>query len=305
MNVLNSIKSLFYNKKDDLTMVHGEVFYIDKLDSLGLKSNSVFEPEETSLCLKLIKKGDVCIDIGANIGYYSVMFSKLVDNNGMVLCFEPDSENYRLLKKNCQKYIKQGTTKVYKVALSDKKNELPLYKSKDNHGMHRLYESVCCTSEHEIVSVNVGDSFDIDDVNFIKIDIEGYELSAIRGFRNTIKRSEDIKILTEFSPLSIREAGLSVVEYIDFLLNHKLYPIELIDGEWLASDISKLKNDAIIADGIDINQIVSESKSKSNEQIFNIALNELSVNSYTRPVLENLLWVKEKDIHHTIEIINS
>jgi hypothetical protein len=69
-------------QKNKTHIVNGFDIFIDEKDSLGLSTNNKFEPFETKIVNKLIHEGDVVLDIGANVGYYSLLFSKLVGNRG-------------------------------------------------------------------------------------------------------------------------------------------------------------------------------------------------------------------------------
>jgi ubiquinone/menaquinone biosynthesis C-methylase UbiE len=75
-------------QKNKTHIVNGFDIFIDEKDSLGLSTNNKFEPFETKIVNKLIHEGDVVLDIGANVGYYSLLFSKLVGNRGKVYAFD-------------------------------------------------------------------------------------------------------------------------------------------------------------------------------------------------------------------------
>jgi len=86
-------------KTNDHVMVNGFKMYVDPTDALELKSKKIFEKFETELVKQEIHDGDTVLDIGANIGYFSLIFSKIVGNNGRVYAFEPDPNNFKILKK--------------------------------------------------------------------------------------------------------------------------------------------------------------------------------------------------------------
>ena len=76
------------------------IMFLDKGDNLGLSINHIYGESDTKIVKKLIKNGDVVLDIGANIGYYTLIFAKLVGNSGKVFAFEPEPENFKILQKN-------------------------------------------------------------------------------------------------------------------------------------------------------------------------------------------------------------
>ena len=133
-SVFNYLKS---NLKNDFVEIDGNKLFLDKNDSLNLSINGIYEEFETDLVKKEIHKGDVVIDIGANIGYYTIMFAKLVGDSGKVIAFEPDPTNYELLKKNIEI---NGFTNVIleQKALSDNPGKMMLSLNNENTAGHHL-----------------------------------------------------------------------------------------------------------------------------------------------------------------------
>lgn len=276
--------------------VHGHNFQTDDIDSLGLLTSSVFEPNETKLLSALVQKGDTCLDIGANIGYFTSLFANLVGPEGRVLAFEPDRYNFDLLTANLDTHPNGRVVEYFPVALSDNPGFGSLFKCDVNRGMHRLYDSVCCSGESENVEVVCGDTLCKDVVDFIKIDIEGYEFYALRGLINAIQRSPRLKILTEFSPLSLLEAGSSIVGFARFLLELGFYP-SIIDGngELEVICIEEFLRQCAIADSIDLNSLTLSMKGLTVTEISQKAQQALIEAGYKRPMLENILWRKKSD----------
>ena len=93
---------LSYNLKPDWVEIEGEKMYLDDVDSLCLSINGIHEKIITNLIKKEIHSGDVVLDIGAHIGYYTLQFANLVGSTGKVYAFEPEPKNFELLKKNVQ-----------------------------------------------------------------------------------------------------------------------------------------------------------------------------------------------------------
>lgn len=94
--ILSSLESQL---KSDFAIVNGCKMYLDPNDTFNLSINDVYGDFETNIMKNYIKEGDIVIDVGANIGYFTLLFSKLVGENGKVFAFEPESKNFELLKK--------------------------------------------------------------------------------------------------------------------------------------------------------------------------------------------------------------
>jgi len=127
---------------DDLlrsrSRVFGHEMFLDPTDSIvspTLLRDGYFEPYETTLIESEIRPGDVVLDIGANIGYYTLIFARLVGERGRVYAFEPDPTNFRLLKKNVRANGYQNVIFVKK-AVADSSGSMPLYLCPDNKGDH-------------------------------------------------------------------------------------------------------------------------------------------------------------------------
>ena len=98
-NINSYINSLL---KSNFANVQGHKMFLDKNDILNLSINGIHEPFTTEIIKKEIKKDDIILDLGANIGYYTLIFAKLVGKKGRVFAFEPEPTNFTLLKKNIE-----------------------------------------------------------------------------------------------------------------------------------------------------------------------------------------------------------
>jgi len=306
---MNLIKKLLtrFNTPQTVTAENAPItlynrsFYLDPLDSLELRNNLIFEPEETRLCQALISSGDRCLDIGANIGYYTVLFATLVGPAGKVIAIEPDPDNFQLLKQNSAQDVQAMITQLHTLALSDQAGVAKLFKSNNNHGMHRLYPSVCCSEDATEVEMIRGDQLNTGAIDFLKIDIEGYELAALTGLKETIHASPNIKILSEYSPLSISEAGFSARAMLELMLSYDLVPLEHSGSQWCAVDPSELLAASDLADQVDMQALTQSMQQQSNQQIADSATTALQAVNYPRPMLENLLWLRPQAVEAVLE----
>ncbi len=277
---------------------------IDYQKTLGEKSientpsnidYSNFEPNETKLIQDIIDKGDVILDIGANIGYYTLQFSKLTGRNGLVYAFEPEPKNFNLLKKHIE-LDKCSNVILINKGVSNKESTIRLYLSDINIGMHRAYKSLVCSNQYIEMDTIILDNYFIDTeekIDFIKIDIEGYEYFAFQGMKAILKRNNQIKIMMEFSPISIIESGETPYDLIRFLnsLHFEFYDIDnnlkKINTENFMEELEVLNNVKIEEFGL--SKKITSKEIASVEKNIQKKLQELG---YSRPVLENLYLKK-------------
>jgi FkbM family methyltransferase len=219
---------IFSHLRSDFAEVQGHKMFLDSIDSLKLSINGIYEPLETELVTKEIKKGDVVLDIGANIGYYTLIFAKLVGEEGKVFAFEPDPTNYALLQKNVDL---NGYTNVILVqkAVSNRTGKIKLYLCDDNKADNRIYNSHDGRQSTEIEAIRLDDYFkDYDGgVDFIKMDIQGAEGGAIQGMLDLIEKNRNVKITAEFWPVGLKRFGIEPEECLQLLAEHgfQLYNI--------------------------------------------------------------------------------
>jgi len=271
----------------------GHFIETDLLDSLGLRSAAGnYELSETALCRLLVKPGDSVLDIGANIGYYSLLFGCLVTSTGKVTAIEPDAENFKLLQRNIQKNGLDKVVDACQIALGDVAHISKLYRSEESGGHHRLYSSVCCGSHFVNVNVDVGDNLNLGELDFVKIDIEGYEPVAMKGLSNTIKQSPNLKVLCEFSPLSIWEAGSSPIAFLQEMSSLGLSLITLESGKWVETNYKILLDELEKIPELAVTELINYfADNHSSDIIFERAEAFLAKNNYSRPLLENIVLV--------------
>jgi FkbM family methyltransferase len=188
--------------------------FLDVQDSLKLGEYGYYEPEETALIKQLLKSTDTALDIGAHIGYFTLLMAKQCK---WVDAFEPEESNFRLLFRNLS-INKTSNVMPHKTAVAETTGWTTVYFSYLNSGMHRIYRSKWC--EAGIMKYQPVEQIKIDDVvrkiDFIKMDIEGSELGALKGMKNLLTNSKPI-ILMEFCPQYIREYGADPRDVYYFL----------------------------------------------------------------------------------------
>ncbi len=174
-----------------------------------------------------IGPGQVVLDIGANIGFYTDIISDIVGPNGKVHAFEPDILNYSHLKNI---YGKKNNVFLQQKAVSESTGPLKIFTSKMLNVDHRTYPIEQYESSYDIEAVSiddyVGEKFKVD---FIKMDIQGNELKALRGMKKTLDTFKPV-LLTEFWPSGLKQAGDSADAYLSLVQSYGYTIYQLDDG---------------------------------------------------------------------------
>lgn len=190
-----------------------------------------FEEFETRLFVAALEPGATVLDIGANVGIYTVLAAARVGPAGHVYAFEPERENFSLLMKNIAANG-HGNVVPLQRAVGERKGEIPVYLAKDNRGDHRTYSpNDGYQREHYLVPmVTVDDALPPSATpSVIKMDIQGFEMYALRGMRQTIARADRLAVFSEFWPYGLTGAGIaSPADYVDELraLGLRIYQVD-------------------------------------------------------------------------------
>jgi len=180
--------------------IQKKIVTIEGIKFLGVVENiievHVTNIPEIEFCKKEIKKGDTVVDIGANIGLFTLFFSKLVGTTGRVIAFEPDPENFDVLKKNIELNEITNVTLVQK-GVSNKNESVKLYKSNVSGG-HSLIKNEWAKEYTNIQTVTLDGYFRGEEIDMIKIDAEGFELEVIEGGKKLLENNKNMKIISEF-----------------------------------------------------------------------------------------------------------
>jgi len=231
-------------------------------------SHLIHEKATTNLFKRVVKKDDTIVDLGANIGYFTLLAAKLVGPGGKVYAFEPEPKNYSYLKKNIE-LNNYNHVSAFQKAVSDKNGKTKLYICDYDTGHHTInkYDGVEAysrgrkTGEHfiEIEMITLDEFFKNkeESIDVIKMDVEGAEALVLTGMDKLLRENKKIKMFVEFFPLLIEKMGNSPQEFIRKLLEDYNFSIFVIPD-----DYNSLKGEMIEINGVD--EIMSLRKNEAD-----------------------------------------
>ena len=191
---------------------------------------------ERELLRQILFPGAIAVDAGANIGIYSEFLSRYVGPTGVVHSFEPSLDNFKRLRAVTRKL---SNVRLNQLAVSDKTGESLLYISKELNVDHRAYPKEGETRRTLCIrSTRLDDYFKPGErVDLIKMDIQGYELHALRGASRVCADNPDIMLLLEFWPYGLKQAGGNWIDLIA-ALEQKHMIVQEVAAEGLIPFIS-------------------------------------------------------------------
>ena len=207
--------------------------HLDPADPVvsGALTLRVYEHSEQALFAKYLHGDMTLVDIGANLGLYTVASMHHLDADGRIVAFEPHPTTYEFLKKSVAANQTNGRAcprvDTFNLAATPESCTQELRLNPENRGDNRTYHGTYQGKMEEWDTMPVeGRPVDdvladlgIDEVNFVKIDIQGYEQKAISGFQKTLARSQNVILLSEFWPKGLEESGGGPIEYLQMLTN--------------------------------------------------------------------------------------
>lgn len=227
--------------------------------SQSIASSGIWESFESELVWKGLRRGDCFIDIGANIGYFSVLAATRVGGEGRVIAFEPEHNNHALLKDNAALNAHSQYT-LHAVAASDADGEGQLFLNPENLGDHQIY----ATDDRAVQTISLRPIDALLEpqtkIDLIKIDVQGAEQKAMAGFAQGLAHNAGhLLLLLEFWPRGLARAGGDAHQLLQMMLalGLKPYVVEhlkhaLLDGPvtdieaWIDDVMANAQNEGFL-----------------------------------------------------------
>lgn len=196
------IKITTYFNRGKIVKVNGYKLRLDDRDSLNISFYPMYEEGISKWIMENVKKDWVCLDLGANIGYHTMLMSQRCKK---VYAFEPSTSNFKVLDENI-KINKFDNVLSCKYAVCNDNKDFMLYTAPGKeHGSPTITEKFVSDHSHSelIVGVKLDTFFNKDfKIDFLKMDIEGAEPDAVKGMKHIIESNPQMKMIIEFVPFN-------------------------------------------------------------------------------------------------------
>lgn len=220
------------------TYVNGTYIYLNPNDdkiSRKCYIRNEWEKLENSKMNESCKHGTIAIDIGANIGIYTSMFSQCVGESGFVFAFEPNDENFLYLQKNTT-LLKNVT--IEKCAIGHYDGFIDLIVSENHKGDHRTHfddtsiENTVKVKINKLTTLLNQKSIDYANISVVKIDTQGAEPFILYGIGNELLNFVNTTFFIEFAPWLIN-GNIDILKYLVFLdQNYTIYNLNYVTNEF-------------------------------------------------------------------------
>ncbi len=197
----------------------------DDLVSRTILETGSWEPDSWHAMQEHLHRGDVFVDVGAHIGYYSLKAAAVVGNVGRVIAVEPNPNTVRTLENNIRASAATDVVSVEPVACADSEGTLELFAAAEsNTGESSLSRSNASRAGPLMASYRVR-SRPLDDilrdagvahVDAVKVDVEGAEYLVLKGAQNTLARYHPV-LIVELVDSQLRALGASSAQVVDLL----------------------------------------------------------------------------------------
>lgn len=187
-----------------------------------LRNNKNYEDDVKKIFLSKIKEGDIVIDVGANIGYFSLLAAKKIGSKGKIFAIEPMKQANNWLKKNL-KLNDFKNVEVLEVAIGDKQGTMKMYKKSESSEMIILDPTISKTDlimcgEINIKTIdNIISQKKIKKVNLLKIDVEGFEYEALLGCKESFKSNKIENIICEIHTTYLKNREIDEQDIYSFI----------------------------------------------------------------------------------------
>ncbi len=231
--------------KKHYVQIEGYKLYINPMDtvvSATLAKTGAWEPFVSKQFIQIAKKARTIVDVGGNIGYFTLLGASFSKSSSNIFVFEPDLVNFQSLTKTVKENKLENVT-CEKVAIAQNSGKISLFISPDNLGDHRTFDSGDNRETEVVRVVSLDDYFNEypHEIDLLKIDIQGYEHFAIMGAKKLFQKKRIKVILSELWPYGLQIAGCNWRNYLKLLEQSGFSLWEVNEEEQLIRRLNKRK----------------------------------------------------------------
>ena len=203
----------------------GIIFHLDIAERVqkGIFCFHYYGPEDVAAFRKFIKPGCVVFDIGANVGQYALLASRLVADTGRVYAFEPNQAIFLRLKENVELNAAGNVFLVPKAVAAESKTMRfypPSEETCQDIGSLLPAQGTSSNTEVEVEAVSLDDFCDmngIERVDFLKVDAEGYDLEVLKGAVRMMARNPNLVVMAEIVESLLKQVQTTPADFYDFM----------------------------------------------------------------------------------------
>jgi FkbM family methyltransferase len=188
-----------------------------------------YEEETTKLFTEIVRDGMNVLDLGANVGYYTLLAGSQVGERGRVFAFEPWQGSFSLLQKNIEVNGFKNITAVPK-AVSSRCGRRELFLAKDPVHHSLALENGSKSVEVDVITVDEFVRERNISVDVVKMDVEGAESDVLEGMADTISKNPHMKLITELAPVHLERNNCSPSQFLRKLMDYD-FRLYFIDDE--------------------------------------------------------------------------
>ena len=204
----------------------------DDFISRDIAETGSWEPLESTVVLERLRPGSVFVDVGANIGYYTVLASLACGPGGRVHAFEPEPGNFALLEENVVLNSVKNAVLV-NAAVGSESGHGELFLSENNQGDHRLYRNESRNECLRVRTVSLDDWFGArpERIDLVKVDTQGCEARIVAGMAGLLDANHGrMSLILEYWPFGLLGAGDSPEALVGMLEPHGFTVHKIVEG---------------------------------------------------------------------------
>lgn len=258
----NNIKTLLNDKDtfntviqagDNLSIIRSDNFFIaipsEEWRMVAFMNHyGYMEPGTIKAFKQLIKPGMNVVDVGANIGVFTLVAARQLELNGNVFSFEPTPRTYKILNENIQinGLLETNIIKTYNMAVMDEEKEVDFAIYFDNCGHNTLVPKDIKDQTIKVKTTSLDQCLgEIEKIDLIKIDVEGSEFLVFKGMQKIINDNPNLKIVIEFAPIHLARFNVDCDSFLDTITasGFKIRKIDEITGNLIETSKKELINE--------------------------------------------------------------